>query len=906
MNNIQKAFKTKSKLRGMADGGQVDPRVLGSGMAQRAGSALQGRRAQLDAAIDAASGDPPPPAPVPATAAPAKKPEEKSALRSFFGLADGGQIFKNDVGGVPTFTDAKAATAGAKAYTPGSGGGTFSVVGMEPAQKQQMADAAAQRKAAAAAPTTLGGRLDAALGKLSSPLATAGAPSSTPTLGSELDAAIGRTKGVTSPQTPATGAPANDVNRIMNSRDMSTFSPREKASFNAMTSNANSIAAQNVETGLSASRTPGIPTDTVFPSQLQQDYQDFFGLADGGKVKGKGGPTDDEVGPVMLSHGEYVLPADTVDIVGRDKLDALRLATHDFVDDDNKPKTSSLRKMANGGIVVEELTDPASRRAFAQARAAINAGNPYGAQTVLNDTIPRASAAPAAAKAAAPAAAEAAAPAAANALIPATAAYDAFTDSPEARNRAASGQEGVAGAASKLGSYLGSALTFRTSSPQDIGAMTSALRGEGTGAYHAVPDAEKGWARRLGDRYLPTESAKIMAGGVQLPPAMQARVDTLKRNGIDASNMTGDDFTRARGLAEAASPGAPSHTSLNDAMGALRRGGEPGGGFAQTNVPGIFGRKSSDPKNDLGEYIGVGTPSPQEDPIMGEIRSALRGLTDGAGNRGGGGAWVGGGNSRDINERYDKLAKQLSGMYSRKGQGNLARRLLELEQSRSNALDADARNQSALRGQDMQASTAANNASMQARMQALQTLGTMASQRNSATAAAAKAADDDRKANEGREKEGVADLVAFSRNMFGKDDPRAAEFQRYIVQTNPDILSMGGKERNFAMTEAYAQFLGEGPIRERAKELGTPISQGRNALSPGVVDVTLGDVWNGRAKLGDWRPWSTDNYQMVDSEGNPVLKVPADEYIRNRDGSRNADLINDLARRSALRSKNGE
>ena len=92
MNNIQKAFKTKSKLRGMADGGQVDPRVLSSGMAQRAGSTLQGRRAQLDAAIDAASGAPPPrPAPtVPITAAPAKKPEEKSALRSFFGLADGG------------------------------------------------------------------------------------------------------------------------------------------------------------------------------------------------------------------------------------------------------------------------------------------------------------------------------------------------------------------------------------------------------------------------------------------------------------------------------------------------------------------------------------------------------------------------------------------------------------------------------------------------------------------------------------------------------------------------------------------------------------------------------------------------------------------------------------------------
>ena len=78
MNNIQKAFKTKSKLRGMADGGPADPRVLGSGMAQRAGSALQGRRAQLDAAIDATSGAPRP-APTLATAAPVKKPEPVKA-----------------------------------------------------------------------------------------------------------------------------------------------------------------------------------------------------------------------------------------------------------------------------------------------------------------------------------------------------------------------------------------------------------------------------------------------------------------------------------------------------------------------------------------------------------------------------------------------------------------------------------------------------------------------------------------------------------------------------------------------------------------------------------------------------------------------------------------------------------
>lgn len=108
---------------------------------------------------------------------------------------------------------------------------------------------------------------------------------------------------------------------------------------------------------------------------------------------------------------------------------------------------------------------------------------------------------------------------------------------------------------------------------------------------------------------------------------------------------------------------------------------------------------------------------------MGEIRSALRGLTDG--NSGQGGGFIGGSNSREINARYDKLAKQLSGMYSAKGQGNLARRLLELEQLRSNALEGDARNMSTLRGQDATARAEAHRTSQLSKGQALDALTSM-------------------------------------------------------------------------------------------------------------------------------------------------------------------------------------
>lgn len=48
-------------------------------------------------------------------------------------------------------------------------------------------------------------------------------------------------------------------------------------------------------------------------SNIQKNFKAKSALRKehGGDVKGPGGPTEDKVGPVMLSDGEYVLPADT-------------------------------------------------------------------------------------------------------------------------------------------------------------------------------------------------------------------------------------------------------------------------------------------------------------------------------------------------------------------------------------------------------------------------------------------------------------------------------------------------------------------------------------------------------------------------------------------------------------------
>lgn len=105
-----------------------------------------------------------------------------------------------------------------------------------------------------------------------------------------------------------------------------------------------------------------------------------FRFADGGRVNGKGGRTDDQVGPVMLSDEEYVLPADTADAIGRDVLDQLRLHTHDFKDD---RKESALRKQHGAA---DHLADGGSPEWLEKGKAlgqrALAGAQQYGAQAI--------------------------------------------------------------------------------------------------------------------------------------------------------------------------------------------------------------------------------------------------------------------------------------------------------------------------------------------------------------------------------------------------------------------------------------------------------------------------------------------------------------------------------------------
>lgn len=75
-----------------------------------------------------------------------------------------------------------------------------------------------------------------------------------------------------------------------------------------------------------------------------------MGLRGGGRVTGPGGPREDKVGPVMLSNGEYVLPAKTVKALGGpEEIDEMVRATNDGREPMHAdPDDRGLRGAANG------------------------------------------------------------------------------------------------------------------------------------------------------------------------------------------------------------------------------------------------------------------------------------------------------------------------------------------------------------------------------------------------------------------------------------------------------------------------------------------------------------------------------------------------------------------------------
>ena len=287
------------------------------------------------------------------------------------------------------------------------------------------------------------------------------------------------------------------------------------------------------------------------------------------------------------------------------------------------------------------------------------------------------------------------------------------------------------------------------------------------------------------------------------------------------------------------------------------------------------------------------------------ITSALRGLGNGPSSPGGSGNSGPADNSAAINARYDKLAKDLSGMYGPKGQGNLARRLLELEQSRSGALDADARNATSRGNAAMQNSTLRDNAQLAARTSLVDTLGRMEQNRatigSQAQAAQLKALQDAQKYNDDRQDKGENATQEWIKNRFTKagkdgkqifDSGMAAEFTDYLgsgkVMVGPKenrrpLMSLPAQERMAALPEIFADWT----VNEAIDNGGGIFGGDRVTNSPSELTYrlpTIADLANGLA------PHEYFGAKFIPGYASNVVERKSDRKVRSVEAIAGDDL----------------
>ena len=283
-------------------------------------------------------------------------------------------------------------------------------------------------------------------------------------------------------------------------------------------------------------------------------------------------------------------------------------------------------------------------------------------------------------------------------------------------------------------------------------------------------------------------------------------------------------------------------------------------------------------------------------------------------------------NSAAINARYDKLAKELSGMYGPKGQGNLARRMLELEQSRSGALDADARNITSRNNATMQSSTLRDNAQLNARTSLIDTLGRMEQNRatvsSQAQAAQLKALQDAQKTARDGEEKGFDRYTGAIGNMFttvGEDgkqtvDKAAQEqFRAFIEGSDPKagekFASMGPQQQQVLLQNFKTMFDMNQARNKTAQSGSWPSNTGgvtnRMDMPVDVREATFNDYWNNNLPLKDY-VWSnlpgTNRNVVVTESGQPTLYSDYTSTGGERDLDKEKIVRDSVGARSKLRS----
>lgn len=470
----------------------------------------------------------------------------------------------------------------------------------------------------------------------------------------------------------------------------------------------------------------------------------MLGMAAGGHVTGPGGPREDKV-PAMLSNGEYVLPAKTVQkLGGPEEIDELVRATNDGREPEGAEERDegrhTLRKLAGGGFVGPLY--PSDPRYIAAQNRAMNPSGAGMQSSVQMDQRLQGPQRPIGT-------------AATPSVTPTTGA-PAQTTTSQLRTRGGLGASYAAPAAiaGAVQSYNDIDSGYRDQFNKSMGAETplqtlgaDALRTMGnvgnaiTGGYagklgQGISSAMNGGTFMEGfsaptDREAFLQKSQVSAqspnsGELVGPPSSLARPATTAVP-TDAPpsprNVAQSRFLSEQGVDAATQASAPvrldiAGTGPNGVVTkntGLRNVTEPGkfvnlGSFLGPDN--IYGT-SSKPGGRVDSFVGAGDPNRQESPqtiaaveklqndlAVDRAKTAAREQAEAL-------ASATQGNAGSINARFDEMARGVKGSYSAKGKGNESKRLLDIETQRANALEADARNMTTLRGHMLQAQSQA-------------------------------------------------------------------------------------------------------------------------------------------------------------------------------------------------------
>ncbi len=702
-------------------------------------------------------------------------------------------------------------------------------------------------------------------------------------------------------------------------------------------------------------------------------------------MKGPGGRTDDKVGPVMLSDEEYVLPGDTADAIGRDKLDAIRLATHEFKDE---RKESALRgrmsdvpvdHLADGGnpwVVDSKGTvrpnafgDAAAGPGYQQPRlpppqpgTAVQVAQPPMGQRPPIDITPPGSRTP-----------------------PAAQVVDAVTDvTPKtAMSRAGSALRGAARVGAPVAGIAGAAQSFddqstgyRDKFQSDMGVTTplgsvaadavrtlanvgdaatfglagrvgrgvaGALGGEDVFSKGSLGEGLSALGRNAGrfvdgflspsdrDTFEQNRMGKVMGGGAtgSQPSPVTAAASALRSDQGPAQPVAPGSY-QSRRLSEMGVPldvqNSPPvvDSAQNNTREILRSGGTDK--FQNLGTYGgnanIYGRSSTG-NGRINEFVGVGAGASPANEASGSgfnsaITSALRGL--GSGPSAPGGSNSGGGGRVSViggEDRYDKLAKELRGMYSAKGQGNLAKKLVELEQLRANEQGNIRSNETSRANAQLSSETSMRNADLGARTNMLGALSRMETARGSLTqqaqAAQLKYLQDAQKYADERQDKGEAATNDWIKRRFTSNGPLgkeqfdsdgAAKFTDFLgsgkVMVGPPenrrpLLSLPPQERLAALPDVYQDW----SVNEAINSGGGLVGGGRTTNSPGALTyrpATVADLVNG-LPLGEYL-----GTKLVPGYESNVVERSTDRKVRSVE----AIAGDDLERKKAIMRNAGK